>query len=841
MSRLVAGLLYLLTMGVAVAATLPIEAGVSSALAGQRAAALSELEYDLHLEIPRSREQPIRGRLSVRFDYRPTGDALQLDFREQPGKIQAVAIAGQPVDYQFVREHIVLPADSLKPGHNTVTIEFEAGDSSLNRNDDFLYSLFVPDRARTAFPLFDQPDLKARFRLGLTLPHEWYAIASAPLESREQRGEHSVWQFARSEPISSYLFSFVAGRFKAVTRTVEGRELTLLHRETDTDKVARNLSTVLDLHATALRWMEDYTGMALPFRKLDIALIPAFQYGGMEHVGAIQYRASSLWLEAEPTQRQQLNRASLIAHEVAHMWFGNLVTMKWFNDVWTKEVFANFMAAKMVNPTFPAIDHDLSFLAQHYPDAYAVDRSAGANPIRQQLDNLNQAGQMYGAIIYKKAPIMMRQLELIVGEQAFREGMREYLRTYAYVNATWPDLIRILDKRTESDLTAWSAVWVNTAGRPGFALKTGADGGAFLLQSDPAGDGRIWPQRFDILPLAPGPRRAISVVSDAAAVPLRDPTPALYNADGMGYGLFPADLALLEQWQGLSGLQRGSALVNLYDNVLEGKIPPEQYLQQLVPLIGAGRDPLLLDLALDQIRRIHTSLLPPDRQRATLPAIETALWQGLTASRELRRQLYEAYAALASSPEGLQRLAALWSGELQLEGLQLSETDRLDLAAVLAIRLPGKADWYIARQLEQTENPDNRNKLRFVAPSLSADAAVRDRFFASLADERNRQTESWVLDAVSYLHHPSRVSHSNKYLRPSLELLEDIQVTGDIFFPVGWLRANLGNHNSQRAVKTVMEFLSERPAYNPQLRMKILQAVDLPIRASKILVSGNRR
>ena len=130
-----------------------------------------------------------------------------------------------------------------------------------------------------------------------------------------------------------------------------------------------------------------------PFEKLDFVLIPSFQFSGMEHAGAIFYNSASTFLDETATQEQVLSRASLIAHETAHMWFGDLVTMKWFDDVWMKEVFANFMAAKIVNPSFPAIDHDLRFLLQHYPPSYDVDRTAGANAIRQPLDNLNDGGQ----------------------------------------------------------------------------------------------------------------------------------------------------------------------------------------------------------------------------------------------------------------------------------------------------------------------------------------------------------------------------------------------------------------------------------------------------------------
>ena len=134
-------------------------------------------------------------------------------------------------------------------------------------------------------------------------------------------------------------------------------------------------------------------------------------------------------LDESATQDQMLGRASVIAHETAHMWFGDLVTMRWFSDVWMKEVFANFMAAKIVNPSFPAINHELRFLLAYYPAAYDVDRTAGTNEIRQPLANLDDAGTLYGAIIYQKAPIVMRQLETLMGADAFRDGLREYLKT----------------------------------------------------------------------------------------------------------------------------------------------------------------------------------------------------------------------------------------------------------------------------------------------------------------------------------------------------------------------------------------------------------------------------
>src|SRR4029450_2548351 len=240
----------------------------------------------------------------------------------------------------------------------------------------------------------------------------------------------------------------------------------MFHRETDAVKVARNRDAIFDLHARALEFLEAYTAIPYAFGKFDFVAIPAFQFGGMEHAGKILYNASGLMLDESATQNQLLGRASVISHETAHMWFGDLVTMRWFNDVWMKEVFANFMAAKIVNPSFPNVNHDLRFLHAYYPLAYDVDRTAGTNAVRQPLEHLKEPGTLYGAIIYQKAPIVMRQLETIMGSDAFRDGLREYLGQNQFGNASWSDLIAVLDQRTPEDLAMWSHAWVEEAGRP---------------------------------------------------------------------------------------------------------------------------------------------------------------------------------------------------------------------------------------------------------------------------------------------------------------------------------------------------------------------------------------
>ena len=342
------------------------EAGISVALATDRAGRVSDVAYGLQFEVPDQKGRAVRGRADIRFTLADADRPLSLDFAAAPAQVRSLTIGGRAVGPALVNGHIVLPADALVKGENHVRIEFTAGDTPLNRQEDFLYTLFVPARAHEAFPCFDQPDLKARFSLELELPRDWTALTNAPETGRTAASESVRVRFAETKPVPTYLFAFAAGKLSIETAERGGRTLRMFHRETDTARLERNRGAIFELHAAALDWLERYTGVQYPWGKFDFFLVPAFQFSGMEHPGAIYYNAPTLLLEPSATTNQLLARASIIAHETAHMWFGDLVTMRWFDDVWMKEVFANHFAAKIVNPSFPEINHELRFLYAHY-------------------------------------------------------------------------------------------------------------------------------------------------------------------------------------------------------------------------------------------------------------------------------------------------------------------------------------------------------------------------------------------------------------------------------------------------------------------------------------------
>ncbi len=849
-------MLLLLATAIGCAPTEPVarpEAGVPRALAVERAERIEALHYDVHLSIPADHQEPIRGRITARFNLTDGALPLAFDFAQEPANVLDVRVQGVPVDYRVEAEHVAVPADVLSAGKMAIEIDFLAGDGSLNRHDEYLYTLFVPDRARVALPVFDQPDLKATWSLELEVPSGWKAVANGALEHRSEsgNGERATLVFARTRPLPTYLFAFAAGALKVVEAQRGGRTLRMLHRETDDAKVARNLEAIFDLHAAALDWLEDYTGIDYPFAKLDFAALPAFQYGGMEHAGAIFYRDRSLFLDETATQGQYLGRASLIAHEVAHMWFGNLVTMEWFDDVWMKEVFANFMAAKIVNPSFPEVDHDLRFLLAHYPRAYGVDRTAGANPIRQPLDNLDEAGSLYGAIIYQKAPVVMKHLELLVGEERFRDGMRRYLASHAYANATWLDLVAILDELTGDDLREWSRLWVEEAGRPTVTAHFEANGGSVdsirVEQTDPAGASRLWNQRLQMLlgrdsgPLTTVPLHLREAAHEIDISGSAAPDYVLVNGEGVGYGNFRLDPAsrdhLLRELPGIDApLVRAVAWLSLWDGMLDGLVASRDLLELAVRALPEEADELNVERILDDVVEINWRYLGDDERQTVAPRLEETLWRGLTEATEstLKSSYFAAYRDVALTDVAIDRLERIWSGDEAIEGLTLSENDTIRLGQQLAIHPGVDGERVLRTQRERIENPDSLARFDFVRPALSSDPAVRDAFFASLSGPAEREHEPWVLEALRFLHHPMRAAAARRYVEPSLEMLEEIQATGDIFFPLGWASATLSGHASPEAADIVRAFLDASPDLPPRLRGKLLQAADPLFRAVEI-------
>ncbi|PBJ11280.1 Aminopeptidase N [Flavobacterium sp. ACN6] len=823
------------------------ESGVSEQLAHFRKKQISEVQYNLSFEIPNQKEENINAHLTVNLNLSDLSQPLLLDFREKTSNLKKIVVNGKNLAIVHQNGHIVISPSALVSGKNSISISFIAGNLSLNRNDDFLYTLLVPDRASTVFPCFDQPDIKATYKLSLSVPKDWSVLAGADVKEKVEKGDFTSYTFGESDKMSTYLFSFVAGKFKNATQQ-PGLEMTMLYRENSPEKFRVSADTIFNLHQQSLDFLEKYTKYKFPFQKLDFASIPVFQYGGMEHVGAIQYRESTLFLDNSATDSEKLNRAKLIAHETSHMWFGDLVTMKWFDDVWMKEVFANFMADKIMNPIFPKVNHNLQFFTAHYPSAYAEDRSLGTHPIKQHLANLKNAGSLYGAIIYNKAPIMMRQLEASMGKEQFQKGIQKYIQKYANDNADWNNLVEILDAETPLDMKKWSEVWVNKSGRAIFTNKIEHDAQNKIKifditqQAEDKSD-NIWPQVFQIGLVYDKDVKVLSVnINDKntivkEAVGLEKPLVVVYNYNGFGYGVFPLDGKNLNYIASLKDeVARASSYSNLYENTLIGNISPDQAFHCFLKAVQTEENELVLRIASNSLNTIYWRFFTENQQNKVQKQLEGILYERLQAklSANIKKTLFGLFSSIAYSNSAKASLYKVWNREISISGLKLNEDDYTNMAMNLAIFEHPKADEILEKTRTSFTNPDKQKRFEFLFPSLSKDESVRNAFIESLKDDKNREKESWVSVGLANVHHPLRQESAQKYIRFSLDLVDEIQRTGDIFFPKDWLDNTVGKYSSKFAFDEVKRFLKENPNFSPILKRKLFQSTDLLYKAQNI-------
>lgn len=817
-----------------------ITPGVTLELAQQRKAQISNIRYNLNFNIPTQISDSVSATVDIVFTTNQQ-EALIIDFRAQSDMVKSVSVDGKAIDYSFSNGHVIVPPKYLRKGENTISISFISNNGSLNRRDEFLYTLLVPDRASTVFPCFDQPDLKASFALTLNLPGEWVAISNSKVTKNISKEDTKQITFEPTKPISTYLFAFAAGKFKVVTKTINNRTYNAYHRETDKEKVDRNLPILFDLHDKSLSWLEEYTQIEYPFDKLDFILIPGFQYGGMEHAGAIFYSDSRLLLNDSPTERQMLGQASLIAHEVSHQWFGNLVTMRWFNDVWLKEVFAGYMADLIVNPQYPNINHELNFVLSHFPRAYSVDRTQGANPIVQPLGNLLNAGTLYGSIIYHKSPIMMQQLVGIMGEEPFRQGVIEYLKTYSMQNAEWSELVSILNKHTDEDLTAWAKIWTEETGRPKVQYQINPTDSTITFTA--MDNTPFPPSLLDISTLNENAQR-IWVNKLPFSVKIEDFEPqrpiAIANTSGIGYGCFIPDSTTFNQIVSNNSLfnnpvTRASNHILAFEMFTDDLIGISTYLNFLVESLNHETESQIQSFTLNALNTVFWKFATPETREAYAANIEQLLWRKILSgtSDNEKRAFLNGLISIFTTDESFSRLYDVWNTSKMGE-ISLNENERTALAYQLMIRKPELYHTIALGEIERIDNPDRAAKFEFMLGAISSMPSQRLEFFEKLKVPSNRKPEPWVTSALYLLHHPLRSDFSIRFIEPSLNLLSEIQETGDIFFPKNWLDATLSGHSSEEAKRIVENWLSKNPNLSPNLRLKVLQSADLLFRSANI-------
>ncbi|MDQ6737500.1 MAG: M1 family aminopeptidase, partial [Gemmatimonadota bacterium] len=774
-----------------------------------------------------------------------------LDFRgPQTG---AITVNGRPLDASAGNgRHIRISSTLVKPGENRVSVDFKAliapvGASIIRYRDatdqaTYLYTLLVPSDANQLFPCFDQPDLKARTTLTLTIPSAWNAVANGIAVHSDSARHRTTVRFAPTRPMSTYLIAFAAGPWTRVTRNSGGRAITMYVRASRAKEVEAD--SLINANARALRWYENYFGYRYPWPKLDFVLAPAFPFGGMEHPGAIFYNENSFIFRERATRTQRISRDATIYHEVAHQWFGDLVTMRWFDDLWLKEGFATYMAAKLRASLEPGSGAWETFYLQNKPAAYAVDRTAGTTPVWQTLSNLDQAKSNYGAIVYNKAPGVIKQLNYLVGDSAFRAGLHGYLVQHAFANATWQDLLASVGTAAHRSLTKWGEAYILRPGMPVIEQHATTHDGVLQsvsLTQRPAnsvsGSG-AWPIRTEVLVAYPGGRAdhlLIDLNADSTVARFASPLPApsyvFANAGDHAYALVIPDSASARWLADSVGfikepLTRAMSWDALWELVRRTTLTPESYLAIAERALPAETDDQIVGAQLRHVTRAVEAYIAPARRDALLPGLEDTLRTVASDPRrpyEIRKPNLDALIRVTGTQNGLAYLDRLLDSATAAGAPLRAPTRWAIISRLLATSYPTASARFAAEM--RADSTSEGKRYAFIARAATPDSALKREYFNRYLGDP-QLNEEWVTSSLGSFNDPDQQTLTVEYLRPALDTLPWLQRNRRIFFIGSWLGAFIGGQSTPRSAAIIHEFLDSHPELGLDLRQKILPSLD---------------
>ena len=701
-----------------------------------RAARISEVTYDLVFELD-GKAPEYTGRVVISFQLSDEQEDLTVDFTG--GTVSSVNINGretgvspggkggdnaEPSDRPNVPYNgffLNLPAQALRTGMNVVEIAFShpySSDSSgMYRFTDpvdgrvYLYTDFEPYDQNRLFPSFDQPDLKARYTTRVTVPAHWQVI-SVINESAvvEQRGK-KVWTFPLSVPISTYIYALHAGEYRLWESSAGDIPLRLFARASLADYVYPEDWFIPTKQGFA--FFQRYFDLPYPFAKYDQVIVPHFNAGAMENVGAVTFSERYL-RRGTVTRADRRALASVILHEMAHMWFGNLVTMDWWNGLWLNESFATFMATlALVEAT--EFKESLMVAYRRTLGAYRADERDTTHPIELPIPDTDAAFANFDAITYSKGAAALWQLNHLVDPETFRRGVGEYLLTHAYGNTTIDDFLGSISTAAGEDLTGWAADWLREPGTNGVEIELDCEDGVIagleIIQTAPPSWPTLRTHRTQLalhdfsngnvvtrlIPVTySGTRTEVAAASGESCPDFIyanhgdwDYVRVDFDADALStlrnhLNDFDDPLVRSMLWQGV------------YEMVLYQRLAPTEFIDFTLANVAGEGDEDVVRLALGAMQKAWSYVqgLEGDNEApATVAArIENFLWQAFTGSApgsDRQLLMFDNYVGAVTSKPGLERLAGLFDGATLPPGFVFDQDRR----------------WYVLQRLSSFDHP----------------------------------------------------------------------------------------------------------------------------------------
>lgn len=433
-----------------------------------RKARVSDISYVLDIDLV-SLVDSYQGRVTANFTLTDSDRPLEIDFTG--GSVNGVVVNGETLDPDYNGYFLTLPTSALLAGRNAVVIEyvhpFDQDGTGLHRFVDpedgrtYLYTYLWPYYSNRLFPNFDQPNLKATYELTVRAAADWQVVSSTTEDAIETDGDTKVWHFPQSEKFSSYIFSLHAGPYQIWEDMAGDVPIRLMARQSLREYVA--VEEWMSYTKSGLAHYRDYFDIPYPFEKYDQVIVPDFLIGAMENVAAVTFSESYVDRGASNRFNSQ-RRAGTILHEMAHMWFGDLVTMNWWNGLWLNESFATLMSSIAVSQAteFDDLWHDF-YLSENLT-AISADNAVSTHPIEVPVVSTNDFFNVFDAITYDKGASVLNQLSHYLGREDFRLGVSNYLKKHSWENTELDDFMKSLSEQSGINLDPWAQDWMYQAG-----------------------------------------------------------------------------------------------------------------------------------------------------------------------------------------------------------------------------------------------------------------------------------------------------------------------------------------------------------------------------------------
>ena len=695
----------------------PVIDALDRQTANMRKGRIADIQYELFVDVHSSSEEFL-GEATIRFDLADASSDLSIDFGG--GTVQEIRVNDEQVVANYNEYFIVVPATALQGGTNVVDIAYrhpyDENGTGLHRFVDpqdrltYLYTYLWPYYANRLFPSFDQPNLKANFSLTVLAPQSWTVVSTAAGVSEPADDGAKLWRFATTPKMSTYVFSLHAGPYMIWEDEAGDVPLRLMARQSLAEFIA--VDEWFDITKGGLEHYGRYFDIPYPFEKYDQLIVPDFNIGAMENIAAVTF-SENIYVQRQRSSRaERERRASTILHEMAHMWFGNLVTHDWWNGLWLNESFATQMAmlAKLEVSEFKDTWH--GFFTDDKKRAYRRDSRVTTHPIEMPINSTNEFFTVFDAITYRKGASVLKQLQYVVGDENYRRGVSSYLKEHAYGTTELSDFIGHQEKSAGMDLSDWSDKWLHKPGLNTLSVETACKGDILsslvVTQSAPGEHPYLRAHRIDVAlynldkneVLTAGDILPMQIDGADTVVEIPDgrPCPALVNPnhDDLAYAQIALNNdtvdILHEQISDVPDpLARSIFLAALFDRAMAGDMPIADYVDLAIRLANNERNIRVIQqistsvvAAIDMMQRLR-----PDTDDALARLIPEIEEQSLRRShfveaQDLKRIWLNAFLGVVSSQAGLGTARALLDGEAEIAGIDMSADIRWSLLTILS-------------------------------------------------------------------------------------------------------------------------------------------------------------